>query len=206
MMDWIETNPDKAYWQKYYGGVDAYLRMPIHQTIVNFLASHYPLACARVIDLGGGPGAHATLLRDLYGSEIVNIDASVHAQAYLQHKVQQINQDLTEPWKILGWNRESVDVLYSIQALEHIEANKIDFVVQEIYSWLKPGGLCFISIAREDNIADETHACLEPKAWWYTEFLCRGFRHDWRREWLCDPKLPCKDWQCLYLEKPCLRN
>jgi len=156
------AEPD--YWEdKPYGGVDNYLSMrEVHHTVASTIIQVYPELNHKwcVLDVGGGPGVHAELIRATKECFVSNMDSSeicrkVMSKAGMVYVKAPIENDWPYPEAFF-------DLVYSIQTLEHIHPKYMGHVAEQCFKMIPKGGKCFISVALEHMTDDPDHVCLKP--------------------------------------------
>lgn len=201
LCEMIGQQAEKEYWTEAYGGIQNYLALNCHEGIVNWLAFVYDVVGKRILDVGGGPGIHCSLLQEKYYARCSNIDNSNLAGAYSisELRISTCIHDLeTFPWPLY----DEFDFIFSIQVLEHLREEVMSGVAAEIYKLLRCNGHLFLSVARPDNKQDKDHKTLKPLDWWHEIFVSAGFQADLQRSVVASNKgLPQNDWNCLYLLK-----
>lgn len=108
----------------------------IYKEVQGFLRSGQ-----RILDIGCGPGAIHGYLESTYGVDIIGVDINRWDDDYVDLVGDFGSSEFRE---INGFGRESLDVVISTSAFEHIEPARHKEVIQVIKDTIKPGG-CFIS-------------------------------------------------------------
>lgn len=159
------------YWQKYYGGLDNYCKMPVHAAIAGEINNIFPVKEKVVLDVGGGPGVLCQQFLKQQAAMAINLDCSIDAYLYGMRHFPLVHHRCAsvDSW-ILTRCLCSNDLVVSIQALEHIEESKIDTVVDNFSRLFHEKTFGLISVAAEDNDEDETHKTLKPWSWWKQKF------------------------------------
>jgi hypothetical protein len=65
-------------------------------------------------------------------------------------------------------------MVFSKAVLEHIPADKVDYVIRQQAEMLKEGGIAHHNIDTEWGV-DETHVTIKPISWWRAAFEKNGF-------------------------------
>jgi len=106
-------------------------------------------ADAKLLDVGCLEGSYTRMYADKVGAESVHgIDVSL-TEAARAKGIEAVNFDLNsgEP---LPYPDAEFDVVVSIESLEHIYPT--DFMLEEIFRILKPGGISIIDVPRLDSM------------------------------------------------------
>lgn len=176
---------DKEYWDSNYGSIEQYNELLCINKISLLLQTLYishrkntkdKTEVITGIDIGGATGIIADKLEKLLrinthlNAKIYNFDVSSHAIKTGHGLLVNVAYD---NFPIVDY---SVDFIYSIQVLEHLYQTEIENVLYQIYKKLKTNGLCFLSVAPENNVSDRTHVTLKPSNWWEAVISYYGFR------------------------------
>lgn len=148
---------------------------------------HFLKRPLRVLDLGcSGGGFVRSCLDD--GCLVVGLEGSDYSKrmrraewAYLADRFL-FTADLTEPFEIKAIYEENrseplqFDVITSWDVLEHIRADQLPRVIENIRRHLAPHGLCIFSISTNEEIIDgvKLHQTVEDRSWWVGLFERHG--------------------------------
>ena len=188
---------DEDYWETAYGGIDNYFKLSCHEAIVFWLSTVFDFNHKRVLDIGGGPGLHAYMLKEIIPLNVTNIDKSPLA-CFISRKqgVRTYWHDITKfPWPC----GKVYDIIYSIQVLEHFTEEQNFELALYLYDLLNSYGKLFLSVASPDNISDPDHKTLKPVSWWLDLYKTAGFV-EFKVSRRVINTIPMKDWQCLFLQ------
>lgn len=180
----VEEKKSEDYWEDSpYGSMDDYLSMlNVHKGVVDILLKTYPhlSGYSMCLDVGGGPGVHAQILNASTGASILIMDNSekAHTIAKSMGGGEGFHSAIWDMRKTWPFPDGYFDLVYSIQALEHIEEFNVHHVAKESYRKLSKGGQLFLSVAGEDDHRDPDHKTLKPYDWWLEKFCEVGFRKD----------------------------
>ena len=121
-------------------------------------------------ELGCGLGPRIAAMRIL-GMNCEGIEISEWA---VNHAITPIKQgDITQTIEFT----QKPDLIIAYDVLEHIEYDKLDFVIWSIYNSANKWILISIPAKGDKNLyADPTHKIFEDKAWWKNKFLEKGLK------------------------------
>jgi SAM-dependent methyltransferase len=152
----------------------------VHHAIAAMLAACYQFPFdGRALDVGGAFGYHAGALAERTGVHAFVVDASKYAVEHADARVTAVWLDAgAQP---LPFPSSSMDLVMSIETLEHVYEPEIPFVLREIARVLKPGAPLYASIAITDPARrpacpsrraatvcpDLSHQTMKPRAWWH---------------------------------------
>ena len=123
---------------------DFWNRFP--RTVFDKFAKLLPLN-ARILDLGSGPGRDGLILKEL-GLNILCLDAS---QAMLDiAKSRGLTTILADLSKKLPFPDHSFNGVWAYTSLLHIPKSEVDFVINEIFRVLNPGGIFGLGLIEGD--------------------------------------------------------
>jgi SAM-dependent methyltransferase len=150
---------------------------------------HFLQRPLRVLDLGcSGGGFVRSCLND--GCLAVGLEGSDYSKrmrraewAYIADRFL-FTADLTSPFEIRGLyeggasERVAFDVITSWDVLEHIRADQLPHVIDNIRKHLAPHGLCIFSISTDEEIINgvKLHQTVENRSWWVDFFAKHGLQ------------------------------
>ncbi len=145
----IAQSTEKKWWQNYLKNKDVptYInwKKKYWTTFLQSIEQHLPeLNTATILDIGCGP---AGLFINLQSNQVTAVDPLIHTyEKDLQHFKKEWYPNTT----FINSSIESYlpkiqyDVIFCINAINHVQ--NITQCYQQLYSWLKPGGILVISI------------------------------------------------------------
>ncbi|MEH1841978.1 MAG: methyltransferase domain-containing protein [Nostoc sp.] len=154
------------------------------------LAKWIPLKDLTVLDLGCSGGGFVKSIIDL-GCFAVGIEGSDYSKIIGRAEWSTIpsnlfTADVTEPFKILV-NSEDEEINHSFEFtvitawefIEHISADKLPIVFQNISSHLIKSGIVIMSVSPNEDVINgvRLHQTVENKEWWLAECYRNGFIH-----------------------------
>lgn len=116
------------------------------QKFINSLPS-----CARVIDIGCGPGRDAKIFSD-YGLEVVGIDFSPNMIQIAKQNAPNCSFHIMDIEAIV-FSSETFDGVWANCALLHVPKKNIHLVLRKIYAILKSKGSLYLSV-KQDHISE----------------------------------------------------
>lgn len=99
----------------------------------------------KILDAGCGDGRFCQYLKDLGCKHVIGVDYSDKALSFSRLLVNDVSfyrNDLSS----LQFDNNSFDFIFLIETLEHIELNKVDIVINELFRVLKPGGRVVVTV------------------------------------------------------------
>jgi 2-polyprenyl-3-methyl-5-hydroxy-6-metoxy-1,4-benzoquinol methylase len=110
-----------------------------HQHKFRFVARHLPRTGSRLVDLGCGPGTFSQYVPKHY--EYLGLDVSTrqieYARCAYQRSGVQFNVIMPDDW---GVGPGSIDVVSSIELVEHLTSEQCDALLTQAWQALRPGG------------------------------------------------------------------
>jgi 2-polyprenyl-3-methyl-5-hydroxy-6-metoxy-1,4-benzoquinol methylase len=160
---------------------------------VNFnykLAKWIPLRDLTVLDLGCSGGGFVKSIIDL-GCFAVGIEGSDYSKIRGRAEWSTIpgnlfTADVTEPFKVLVTCEDKevnhpfeFTVITAWEFMEHISADKLSIVFQNISTHLRKSGIVIMSVSpnEDENNGVRWHQTVENKDWWLAECYRNGFIH-----------------------------
>ena len=190
----VEWNPQKVYnvWQHYSNNPsyrEQYFSYQAAKKIINYVRGRLNLKTMdRIVDFGCGPGH---LLKELVkyshkGQQYIGLDFSKAA-------VEETKQRLTNNEAFAGafWiedlpsplESESVDLIFILEVVEHLDDAELEKMNNELYRLLKPGGVVVITTPNAEKLPLNTVICPD----------CGCIFHRWQhmRSWNLDSLQKC---------------
>lgn len=116
------------------------------QKFINLLPS-----CARVIDVGCGPGRDAKIFSD-HGIEVVGIDFSPNMIQIAKQNAPNCSFHIMDI-EAIAFSSETFDGVWANCALLHIPKKNVHLVLRKIYAILKSKGSLYLSV-KQDHISE----------------------------------------------------
>ena len=148
-----QFEPHTFDWNEYYSDAEGHNEVQF-QTYLEPLIRKYNFNFSRVVDFACGKGRIAELLSS-FADSLVCVDTSREAIDYCDQRFRNKNNVecmVSEPERI-PLDHNSIDLLYSWDAMVHFDYRSIDYILTEFSRILRSGGFAVIhhSNAREHN-------------------------------------------------------
>ncbi len=154
------------------------------------LAQWIPLENLTVLDLGCSGGGFVKSIIDL-GCFAVGIEGSDYSQIRGRAEWSTIpgnlfTADITEPFQVLVKNAKEENyhpfkfkVITAWELIEHISADKLKNVFENISNHLQNNGVVIMSVSPNEEIINgiKLHQTVENQEWWIAECYRYGFTH-----------------------------
>lgn len=144
--DCRKKTPANVDWNTYYDAVEKAAESQFEMYIEPKIIGCNLLKCSdRVLDFACGRGRMTNIVKDMC-KEIICCDSSEEALAFCKNRFEKDNNVLYNISQSDGIHleNESIDFIYSWDAMVHFSYKALDFYVNEFYRLLKKGGHAFI--------------------------------------------------------------
>jgi SAM-dependent methyltransferase len=148
--------------------------------ILNYINRHVKLGrLESVLDFGCGPGHLIEHLLKIVGrGKVFGIDYSKEAVEQVNHNFSKHKSFAKAVWADSmpsSFADNSMDMVISIEVIEHLDDKQLEGVFKEIYRILKPGGFVIITTPNEEDLQANKTICPE----------CGSIFHRWQhvRTW-----------------------
>lgn len=142
----------------------------------------------RILDLGCSGGG---FVRDCFedGHVAVGLEGSSFSRDTRRAEWRTIPErlftcDISHPFEVLTRSGESLvrqefDVVTSWEVLEHIAADRLAAVAENVRKHLAPGGLWIVSVCPAADVVDgvNLHQTVQPEEWWIRRFEELGLQN-----------------------------
>jgi 2-polyprenyl-3-methyl-5-hydroxy-6-metoxy-1,4-benzoquinol methylase len=183
----IEWTADQAsgLWNYYASNSaynDQYFSKHSGAYIFSYLKKYVKLANMRILDFGCGPGYFVErIIKGGLQVECYALDFSIASIERVQRKYgaePQFKKAICVSSLPSSFDAESMDVIVSIEVIEHITDKELAGVLTEMYRVLRPGGQILITTPNNENLEMNKTMCPE----------CGGVFHRWQhiRSWTID--------------------
>ena len=163
-----KSSTQDLWWRRYYRGRPIHAMPGVHEIVLEMLKAHVAPP-ARIVDLGGGPGAFALLSSDAGYNVVV---ADIAPPSDLDLPVQQLNLDASPSYAdALG---KGFDAIVAIEVIEHLE-NPYQFI-RKANALLKPDGILIVTTPNVVDLDSRRQFLIQGDLWQFPRGCVSGLR------------------------------